>query len=318
MKPGPPKEARCHALCKIGAPVRPISSSRVPRRRARDTTPTQSATPATAKHADVHIVMDVSAETSTPDDIERAAVEGAGTEAVVTDQRASIRDFTLVGCTQGMGLGLSAQNVVSRVFDDSPAARCAIRVGDRLLSLDGASLDGCRVEDILAMTGASETHVLRVQRGAPPPPPSPPPPPPPPQHTENSRGQVENSRTLTQQLPPPPVEAEAEVEAETQAETEPLPPLTTAEAAALESAPPELQQLVGRLQTQLQTQRSLCAADSAAQRGELGRLRAAVAEQVVASRGLGRAVATRDEALATLQGERDAARAGRDGLDWGA
>ena len=219
--------------------------------------------------------MDASAETSTPDDIERAAVEGAGTEAIVTDQRASIRDFTLVGCTQGMGLGLSAQNVVSRVFDNSPAARCAIRVGDRLLSLDGASLDGCRVEDILAMTGASETHVLRVQRGAPPPPPPPPPLPPPPQ------------QQLPQQLPPLPVEAEAEVEAETQAETEPLPRLTTAEAAALESAPAELQQLVGRLQTQLQTERSVCAADSAAQRGELGRLRAAVAGQVVASSGLG-------------------------------
>ena len=67
--------------------------------------------------------MDASAVTSTPDDIERAAVEGAGTEAIVTDQRTSIRDFTLVGCTQGMGLGLSAQNVVSRVFDNSPAAR---------------------------------------------------------------------------------------------------------------------------------------------------------------------------------------------------
>jgi hypothetical protein len=77
-----------------------------------------------------------------------------------------------------------------------------------------------------------------------------------------------------------------EVEAEVEAETEQLHPLTTAEAAALESAPPELQQLVGRLQTQLLTERSVCAAELAAQRGELGRLRAAVAAQVVASRRL--------------------------------
>jgi len=77
-----------------------------------------------------------------------------------------------------------------------------------------------------------------------------------------------------------------EVEAEVEAETEQLHPLTTAEAAALESAPPELQQLVGRLQTQLQTERSVCTAELAAQRGELGRLRTAVAAQVVASRRL--------------------------------
>lgn len=222
---------------------------------------------------------DAFADTSTPDEIEQAAGDQP-------EQCASIRDFTLAGCAHGMGLGLSAQNVVSRVFENSPAARCALRVGDKLLSVDGASLEGCRVEDILAMTGASETHVLRVQRGVPPPPPSRPRPPP---------------------LPPPP-----EVEAEAEAEMGQLHPLTTTEAAALESASPELQQLVGRLQTQLQTERSVCAADSAAQRGELGRLRAAVAEQVVASRGLGQAVATRDEAVATLQGERDAARAGED------
>ena len=240
--------------------------------------------------------MDAFADTSTPDDIE---------------QSASIRDFTLVGCAQGMGLGLSAENVVSQVFENSPAARCAIRVGDRLLSVDGALLDGCRVEDILAMTGASETHVLRVQRGAPPPPPPQPPPPQLPQQPlpseDAATGEVLATPPPPPLLPPPP-----EVEAEAEAETEQLHPLTTAEAAALESAPPELQQLVGRLQTQLQTERSVCAADSAAQRGELGRLRAAVAAQVVASRGLGQAVATRDESVATLQGERDAARAGEE------
>ena len=119
---------------------------------------------------------DAFADTSTPDEIEQAAGDQP-------EQSASIRDFTLAGCAHGMGLGLSAQNVVSRVFENSPAARCALRVGDKLLSVDGASLEGCRVEDILAMTGASETHVLRVQRGVPPPPPSRPPPPPlPPPH----------------------------------------------------------------------------------------------------------------------------------------
>ena len=249
--------------------------------------------------------MDAFADTSTPDEIEQAAGDQP-------EQCASIRDFTLAGCAQGMGLGLSAQNVVSRVFENSPAARCALRVGDKLLSVDGASLEGCRVEDILAMTGASETHVLRVQRGVPPPPPSQPPPQQLPQLPLPSEDAATGEVPATLPPPPPPLPPPPEVEAEAEAGMGQLHPLTTTEAAALESASPELQQLVGRLQTQLQTERSICAADSAAQRGELGRLRAAVAAQVVASRGLGQAVATRDEAVATLQGERDAARAGED------
>ena len=161
------------------------------------------------------------------------------------------------------------------------------------------------------MTGASETHVLRVQRGIPPPPPSQPP-----QQQQLPQLPLASEDAATGEVPatppppPPPLPPPPEVEVEAEAEMGQLHPLTTTEAAALESAPAELQQLVGRLQTQLQTERSVCAADSAAQRGELGRLRAAVAEQVVASRGLGQAVATRDEAVATLQGERDAARAG--------
>ena len=260
--------------------------------------------------------MDAFADTSTLDNVERAAVEGAEpwerVEVVVAGDELDqgIKVFTLVGCAQGMGLGLSAQNVVSQVFEHSPAARCAIRVGDRLLSVDGASLLGCRLEDILAMTGASETHVLRVQRGAPPPPPPPlpqqlpppqqqlPPPPPPPAYAAAAPPPLSPLP-----LPPPPL---SPPEAEAEAEAQQLSPLTTAEAAALEGAPAELRQLVIALQTKLQTERA------AQQRGELatssdelGRLRAAVAQQVVASRGLGQTVAT-------LTGERDAARAGEE------
>ena len=68
----------------------------------------------------------------------------------------------LAGCAEGVGLGLDSYNVVTEIRPGTAAARCAVlRVGDRIVAVDGESLEGRALREVIVAADHHDFELIQ-------------------------------------------------------------------------------------------------------------------------------------------------------------
>ena len=95
------------------------------------------------------------------------AKTGSSVILLPSEQKSGLFIVTLENCKKGMGLSLSSTNVVNEIKQKTAAsANSEIRVGDRVMQVDGVELGDRQVKDVIQ---PADSHALLVQRPEPPP-----------------------------------------------------------------------------------------------------------------------------------------------------
>ena len=86
------------------------------------------------------------------------------------DLKPEVLEVVVTGCSEAVGLGLNAQQVITLLTPGGPAARCGgLEVGDRVVSVDGVSLEAETADDrpltVKDVLQPQDRHVFGVERG---------------------------------------------------------------------------------------------------------------------------------------------------------
>ena len=84
-----------------------------------------------------------------------------------------VQEVVVTGCLAGLDLGLDERQVISSLTPGGSAETCGLKVGDRIVSVDGITLDVPRGLTVKEVLQPQDRHVLGIKKPRPPPPPPP-------------------------------------------------------------------------------------------------------------------------------------------------
>ncbi len=81
----------------------------------------------------------------------------------MNDTEADSLTSQLSGEYKGIGISIKADNVIAEVFSDSPAMKAGIMAGDKVLAVDGVTVNNST--ETVALIGNNDTVKIKLQRG---------------------------------------------------------------------------------------------------------------------------------------------------------